>query len=233
MSSNGAPQSGNETSTTRREVAGALLAIGGVGFCPGAPITFKSGIRSPVYCDNRRFPFHPAEWTKVVRGFERMVAERGIALEVVGGVEAAGIPHSAALGFAMQRPSVFIRKEAKGHGTKKRVEGGDVAGRRVVLVEDLVTTGMSSLAAVEALREEGAIVTDCLAIVSYGFAEAVQAFARAGVRLHAATDFEMVLELALETGALDEQGAAVVRDWLGDPQGWAARHGFAAEGAAR
>src|ERR1700744_2470816 len=118
------------------EVAEALVAIGGVGFKPTEPITFKSGIKSPVYCDNRKFPFHPSEWAKVIRGFEALIAEDAIAFDVVGGIEAAGIPHSAALGFAMQRPSVFIRKEAKGHGAKKRVEGGDVAGKRVVLVED-------------------------------------------------------------------------------------------------
>jgi orotate phosphoribosyltransferase len=210
----------------QREIAAALLAIGGVGFKPAAPITFKSGMQSPVYCDNRRFPFWPAEWTKVIRGFETMIAARGIQADVIGGVEAAGIPHSAALGFALQRPSVFIRKEAKVHGTKRRVEGGDVAGLRVVLVEDLVTTGMSSMAAIHALREEGAVVTDCLAIISYGFPEAVELFAREGVTLHAATTFEAVLPIALEQGVLDAEGAAVVADWLREPWGWAVRHGF-------
>jgi orotate phosphoribosyltransferase len=216
----------SSSTDSRREIAEALIVIGGVGFKPAAPITFKSGIQSPVYCDNRRFPFHPAEWVKVIRGFEGLIANAPIAVDVVGGVEAAGIPHSSALGFAMQKPSVFIRKEAKGHGTKKRVEGGDVSGLRVVLVEDLVTTGMSSLAAIEALREEGAIVEDCLAIISYGFLEAVEAFAKAGVRLHATTDFEIVLSVASERGVIDAAGATVVRDWLREPHGWAARQGF-------
>ncbi len=211
----------------RREIAEALLEIGGVGFRVAEPITFKSGIQSPVYCDNRRFPFWPAQWAKVIAGFAGVIADDGIAVDVVGGVEAAGIPHSAALGFAMRLPSVFIRKEAKEHGTKKRVEGGDVRGRRVVLVEDLVTTGMSSLAAIDALRAEGAVVTDCLAIISYGFAEAVEAFAEAGVRLHAVTDFAALLAVAEERGVLDAEGAAVVKDWLGDARGWAARRGLA------
>jgi orotate phosphoribosyltransferase len=207
----------------RREIAEALLAIDGVGFRPHDPVTFKSGIQSPVYCDNRRFPFWPEQWTKVIRGFEALANERGIAMEIVAGVEAAGIPHSAALGFAMQRPSIFVRKEAKGHGTKKRVEGGDVLGRRVVLVEDLVTTGSSSMAAVEALRDEGAMVSDCLAIISYNFPEATELFAQKGVRLHVTTTFETVLEVALERGRIDEESAAIVRDWLQDPHGWAAR----------
>jgi orotate phosphoribosyltransferase len=209
-----------------REIAGALIAIEGVRFLPAAPIIFKSGIKSPVYCDNRQFPFWPEEWAKVIRGFEALIAERKIPVDVVGGVEAAGIPHSAALGFSMRLPSVFIRKELKEHGTKKRVEGGDVTGRRVVLVEDLVTTGGSSIAAVEALRAEGADVSDCLAIISYGFPEAVERFEKAGVRLHAATTFQAVLESALESKMIDEAGAAVVRDWLKEPHSWAKRHGF-------
>jgi len=203
-----------------------LITIGGVGFRPAAPITFKSGIKSPVYCDNRRFPFWPNEWAKVIHGFEALIAERGITVDVVGGVEAAGIPHSAALGFSMRLPSVFIRKEFKEHGTRRRVEGGDVTGKRVVLVEDLVTTGGSSIAAIEALRAEGAVVSDCLAIISYNFPEAVGLFDKAGVRLHATTTFEAVLECALERKIVDETCAATVRDWLVEPHSWAKRNGF-------
>jgi orotate phosphoribosyltransferase len=217
----------SQKKTSNREIAEALLAINGVGFRPDAPITFKSGIKSPVYCDNRRFPFWPEAWAKVIAGFERLIADDAIAVDVVGGVEAAGIPHSAALGFAMKVPSVFIRKEAKEHGTKKKVEGGDVAGKRVVLVEDLVTTGMSSLAAVQALRGEGAVVSDCLAIISYGFPEAVEMFAKAGVTLHTTTDFSTVLAVAEEQGKIDGAAAAIVSDWLRDPRGWATRRGIA------
>ena len=209
-----------------REIAEALIAIEGVAFLPAAPITFKSGIKSPVYCDNRRFPFWPEEWAKVIHGLEALIAEREISVDVIAGVEAAGIPHSAALGFSMRLPSVFIRKTPKEHGTKKRVEGGDVTGRRVVLVEDLVTTGGSSIAAIEALRAEGAVVSDCLAIISYGFPEAVERFEKAGVRLHVATTFEAVLESALESKMIDEAGVTVVRDWLKEPHSWAKRHGY-------
>jgi orotate phosphoribosyltransferase len=209
-----------------REIAEALIAIEGVCFLPAAPITFKSGIKSPVYCDNRRFPFWPEQWAKVIRGFEALLAEGEIPVDVVAGVEAAGIPHSAALGYSMRLPSVFIRKTLKEHGTRKRVEGGDVTDRLVVLVEDLVTTGGSSIAAVEALRAEGAVVHDCLAIISYNFPESVSLFEKAGVRLHAATTFQAVLEIALEREMIDESGAAVVRDWLQEPHSWAKRHGF-------
>jgi len=209
-----------------REVAEALVAIDGVGFAPDAPITFKSGIKSPVYCDNRKFPFHPEQWSKVIRGFEQSILANKIEVDVIGGIEAAGIPHSAALGFAMAKPSIFVRKEAKGYGAKKRVEGGDIAGKHLLLVEDLVTTGSSSLSGVEALRAEGAIVTDCLTIISYNVPEAVDNFAGAGVRLHPLTTFAEVLEVALERGIIDKSAAASVRNWLGEPHGWAKRQGF-------
>jgi orotate phosphoribosyltransferase len=212
--------------TRSREIADALITIGGVGFRPADPITFKSGIKSPVYCDNRRFPFWPEQWAKVIHGFEALIADQKIPVDVIAGVEAAGIPHSAALGFSMRLPSIFVRKELKEHGTKKRVEGGDVTGKRVILVEDLVTTGGSSVAAIEALRAEGALVSDCLAIISYGFPEAVEIFERSNIRFHAATTFDTVLERALERKMIDEAGAAVVRDWLVEPRLWAKRHGF-------
>ena len=203
-----------------REIAEAILEIGAAGFCAQQPITFKSGIVSPVYCDNRRFPFWPAQWKRVIEGFAATVSEQGIACDVIAGVEAAGIPHSAALGYATGKPSVFVRKQAKEHGTKKLVEGGDVRRRRVVLVEDLVTTGMSSLAAIDMLRAEGAEATDCLAIISYDFPEAREKFAEAGVRLHALTTFADVLAAAEDMGAITNYDADQIRAWLSNPRDW-------------
>jgi orotate phosphoribosyltransferase len=208
-----------------RAVAEALLEIGGVGFRLQEPITFKSGIVSPVYCDNRTFPFWPAQWKKVIEGFAALVEREGIPFDVIGGIEAAGIPHSAALGYWMQRPSIFIRKQAKEHGKRARIEGGDVEGKRVLLIEDLVTTGSSSLSGVQALRDAGAVVTDCLAIISYEFPEAQIAFESAEVRLHTLTNFSVVLSCALDRGVLAEHEAEAIRGWLREPYGWAARRG--------
>jgi orotate phosphoribosyltransferase len=156
----------------------------------------------------------------VIDGFAALIADENIPCDVVAGVEAAGIPHSAALGFRIGKPSVFVRKQAKEHGMKKLVEGGDVTGRHIVLVEDLVTTGGSSLAAVEQLRAEGAIVNDCLAIVSYGFAEAAEKFAAANVKLHTLTTFSEVLDAASAAGRVSQADAAEVRTWFGNPRGW-------------
>ena len=199
-------------------VARALLDAGTVTLRPHDPDTFKSGLRSPVYVDNRRLISNPGPWKVVIEAFARRIPDRDDL--VISGVEAAGIPHSSALAYALGRPSVFVRKEAKGHGLGRRVEGGDVGGRTAVLVEDMVTTGGSSLSAVAALREAGAIVDDCLAIITYGFAEAIDAFEAARCRLLTLTTFETVIEVALAQGTIDASDAALVRSWLADPHAW-------------
>jgi orotate phosphoribosyltransferase len=211
----------NTELTTEQKVAQALLKIGAVGFNLGKPITFKSGIVSPVYVDNRTLPFHPMEWKIVLEGFKSLVEKENIQLEIVAGVEAAGIPHSAALGYLLNIPSVFIRKQVKDHGTKKLVEGGDVSGKKVLLVEDLVSTGGSSLKAIEAMRAEGAHADDCLVIVSYDFAEAKENFKNANVTLHCLTSFPIILEEAEKLGVLNQDQIEKIKEWFADPHGWA------------
>lgn len=201
-------------------VARALLEINAVGFSPDKPITFKSGILSPVYVDNRILPFYPAQWHTVVEGFETLIAVEKPIFDTLAGVAVGGIPHSSALAYSMGRPSVFVRKEAKEHGKQKRVEGGNVRGRQVLLVEDLVTTGGSSLDGINALRAEGAVVEHVLAIVSYGFAEAQKAFVQANIKLHTLTNFTAILEEALMMGKLGEAEIGVINDWFKDPYTW-------------
>ncbi len=198
-------------------VARALLEAGTVGITPHQPVTFKSGLRSPVYVDNRKLIFRPAAWRTIIHGF---VAALPPGEPVLAGVESAGIPHSSALAFTAGLPSVFVRKQAKGHGLGRRIEGGDVAGRQTILVEDMVTTGGSSLSAIAALREAGAEVSDCLAIITYGFREALEAFRAAGVALTTLTSFDTVVNEAVAAGIIDEPGASIVRSWLADPHAW-------------
>ncbi len=201
-------------------VARALLAAGTVGITPDEPVTFKSGLRSPVYVDNRLLISQPGPWRTIIDGFAAALPQGE---PVIAGVEAAGIPHSSALAFSVGLPSVFVRKEAKGHGRGRRIEGGDVSGRRTILVEDMVTTGGSSLSAVAALREAGAEIADCLAIITYGLSESVEAFDAAGVTLTTLTTFDTVVAEALSAGTIDERQADLVRSWLADPHAWEGR----------
>ena len=211
---------GQSLNAIQEAVAAALLDSEAVVFAPGEPITFKSGIRAPVYVDNRRLPFWPAQWRTVIDAMQQMIALNEIPFEVIAGIEAAGIPHSAALAYARQAPSVFVRKQAKEHGLRSRVEGGAVEGKRVLLVEDLVTTGGSSLAGVEALREAGATVEHCLCIASYGFGEAQVAFDEANVRLHVLAPFSAIVTEAARRGLFGEAELSVLEDWMRDPRGW-------------
>jgi orotate phosphoribosyltransferase len=210
----------------QKEIARALLEIGAVGFKPEEPLTFKSGIISPVYVDNRIFPAHPEKFKLVIDGFENLIKEKNLDFDMVAGIAVGGIPYSAVLGFQIQKPSIFVRKESKGYGKNKRVEGGDVNGKKILLVEDLVSTGSSSLSGVEALREEGAAVDDCLVIVSYEFKEAKENFEKEKVKLHTLTNFPTIFEQAVEMKKITEEEKKLVEDWYSDPWGWAGRHGF-------
>lgn len=201
-------------------VAHALLDIGAVGFTPDKPITFKSGILSPVYVDNRRLPYHPQQWHTIIDAFVRRIRDEHLAFDIIAGVAVGGVPHSAALAYTLRCPSVFVRKESKGYGKNQRVEGGSVTSQRVLMIEDLITTGSSALTAIEALRAEGAIVQDLCAIVSYGFSEATQALVGADITLHTLIDFPTILEVARQRGQLTSEQETTIKAWLANPHAW-------------
>jgi len=202
------------------QIAQALLHIGAVGFCVENPITFTSGMKAPVYVDNRVFPFWPEQWRVVIEGFQQKIQEEKIEFDVIAGVETAGIPHSSALAYALQKPSLFVRKKPKEHGTKSKIEGGNVKGKKVLLIEDLITTGGSSLAGVEALRQEGAKVDDCIVIVSYGFPEAKEAFEKNQCRIHTLTSFEAILKEAEKLAKISSKDKESIQSWMQNPHEW-------------
>jgi len=205
------------------QVAAALIDIGAVGFTPLQPVKFKSGLLAPIYVDNRRLPFYPESWRLVITGFEHLINEHRLAPDVIAGMETAGIPHSAALAYYMGKPSVFVRKQPKDHGAMKLVEGGDVSGKRVVLIEDHITTGGSSLTGIKGLRNEGATVEHCLAITSYGFPESMAEFQASGVQLHVLCNLLTILEVAHKKDRFGQEGLNLIMDWSRNPQEWSAR----------
>ncbi|MFA6394158.1 MAG: orotate phosphoribosyltransferase [Patescibacteria group bacterium] len=210
----------------QKEVAKAQIKIGAVGFRPDDPITFVSGLVSPIYVDNRKFPFYPEEFKIVIEGFRDIIKKEELEFDIIAGIEAGGIPYSSALGYAMNKPSIFIRKKIKDHGTKSRIEGGKVEGKRVLLVEDLASTGLSSINGVNALRDEGAIVDDCLVIISYNFPDTIENFKNAKLNLRPLTDFPTLLNEVISQGVLAEDQRETVMDFFKDPKGWAGRQNF-------
>ena len=211
----------------QKAIANILVEISAVNFAPDSPRTFKSGLISPVYVDNRTIPYYPEKWRTVIDGFCDTIVQNELSFDVVAGIAAGGIPHSAAMGYRLLKPSVFVRKQPKEHGMKNRVEGGIVAGKRVLLVEDLITTGGSSLSGIQALRDSGGIVEHCIAIVRYDFADAARNFADANVVLHTLTTFPVIVTQAAEKGRFARHELEAINDWLEDPHGWAKRHGYA------
>ena len=207
-------------------VARDLLRIGAVALRPDAPFTWASGRLSPVYTDNRLTLSHPDVRGRVAGGFVDLAGRAG-GVEAVSGTATAGIAHGALLADRLGLPFSYVRSSAKGHGKENRVEGRVEPGRRVVLVEDLVSTGGSVLSAAGALRDAGATVAAAVAVFTYGFAEATGAFADAGVPLYTLTDFETLARVATETGALDADAWDVLRAWRDDPAAWSRERGGA------
>lgn len=207
-----------------RRAAEQLLDIQAVLFLLEQPIRFKSGLISPVYVDNRRLIAHPQMWTEVLDALMHAIATRKLLPDIIAGVETAAIPHSSVLGYRFQLPTVFVRKQTKTHGTKNRVEGGDVKGKHVLLIEDHISTGVSSLDGIAALREAGAIVTDCLSITSYGFSQAQADFEKAGVKPHTLLPFDVILDVAERKNYFSEGQKACIAEWLADPWPWAERY---------
>lgn len=212
-------------STTASRIARDLLAVGAVALRPDAPFTWASGLRAPVYCDNRLTLAVPDVRRRITEALADRVETASLAPDAVAGVATAGIPQAALLADHLELPLAYVRAQAKGHGRQNRIEGRIEPGWRVVVVEDLISTGGSSLAAVEALREAGAEVVGVLAGFTYGFSQAEEAFAAAGVPLYALTTLEALLEEAERSGSLDRQQLASLRAWRRDPQAWSDERG--------
>lgn len=203
-----------------------LINNGAVSFLTERPMRLKSGLITPIYVDNRRLTAVPEAWRDILETMATKVVELGLEFDIVAGVEGAGVSHAAALAYRLNKPSIFVRQAAKTYGNKSRVEGCDIAGKRVLLIEDHISTGLSLLSAVEGLKAEGATVTDCLAITSFGIDETNKLFEKQQVRCHEMIDFTKVIDKAIELGTISADKKEVLNDWLANPWTWAARHAF-------
>ena len=193
-------------------VAHILLDIDAVKLSPKEPFTWASGIKSPIYCDNRQILGDVEAHRKVIQLLIEQLGQYAEA-DVIVGTATAGIPHATLIADRLGKPSAYVRGSKKAHGTARQIEGAAVKGKRVVVIEDLISTGGSSLNAVEALQADGAEVTGVVAIFSYGIKGAVQKFESAGFAYSVLCDLDTLLEVAEERGVLDSAGADDVREF--------------------
>ena len=207
-------------STLEKIFAKKLLEVKAIKLQPEAPFTWASGWKSPFYCDNRKTLAFPALRSFVKLELSRLVAEKYPEAEAVAGVATGAIAQGALVADALGLPFAYVRSKPKDHGLTNLIEGDLKAGMKVVVIEDLISTGGSSLKAVEALRTHGCEVVGMVAAYTYGFPTAEKAFAEAGVELTTLTNYEAVVETALATGYIEEKHVALLHDWRSNPSEW-------------
>ncbi|WKZ67928.1 MAG: orotate phosphoribosyltransferase [Flavobacteriales bacterium] len=202
------------------KVAEFLLQIKAVKLSPKKPFTWASGWKSPIYCDNRKTLSYPAVRTYIRQQFVHIINSEFGRPDMIAGVATGGIAHGALVAHDLGLPFLYVRSGAKEHGMKNQVEGDLTVGRSVVVVEDLVSTGQSSLNAVQALRDAGCEVKGMVAIFSYGFDAANKAFAEAKVNLHSLTNYSILLDQALRSDYITEKDLLPLNEWRKDPANW-------------
>ncbi|RLD50731.1 MAG: orotate phosphoribosyltransferase [Bacteroidetes bacterium] len=203
-----------------RTVAGYLLQSKAVMLEPTSPFTWASGWHSPIYCDNRITLSYPEVRDYMKQAFAEVIQAQFPNPDVIAGVATGAIAQGALVADVLDLPMVYVRASAKGHGRNNLVEGRISPGQKVVVVEDLISTGGSSLKAVEALRESGTEVMGMVAIFSYGFQVAEDNFKKAGIELFTLSDYHTLIEVALESGDIQEEQVEMLQQWRKDPSTW-------------
>jgi orotate phosphoribosyltransferase len=202
-------------------VAARLLAIKAVKLQPNQPFTWASGWKSPIYCDNRKTLSYPDLRSLIKLELSRIILEKYPDVEAIAGVATGAIAQGALVADALGLPFVYIRSAKKDHGMENLVEGYLPEGKKVVVVEDLISTGGSSLKAVEAIRSEKKCeVLGMVAIFTYGFPLAQEQFEKAGVELTTLSNYEAVLKHALATNYINNKDLAALQEWRKDPSVW-------------
>ena len=201
-------------------IALQLLQIKAIKLQPANPFTWASGWTSPIYCDNRKTLSYPEVRNFIKIQFARRLMERWPEVDVVAGVATGAIAQGAMVADVLGKPFVYVRSSPKGHGLENLIEGDLKPGQKVVVIEDLISTGGSSLKAVEALRNNGADVLGMLAIFTYGFKVAEDNFANAGVENETLSDYQTLIKVAAEGGYVSSDDLSELSNWREDPANW-------------
>lgn len=202
------------------KVAEFLLQIKAIKLQPANPFTWASGWKSPIYCDNRIALSHPQVRTYIRQKLVQIIQEEYGSVDVIAGVATAGIPQGVLVAQELGLPFIYVRAKAKEHGTASLIEGGYVQGQRVVVIEDLISTGKSSLQAINALKEAGLSVLGLAAIFSYGFEEAEQNFASAKCRFSTLSNFNALIRYASEHSIIAKNDVDMLLNWSLNPSEW-------------
>lgn len=204
-----------------KEVAKDLLKIQAVKLSPDEPFTWASGIKSPIYCDNRLTISYPQVRTQIAQGIADLIRANYPKVEVIAGTATAGIPHAAWIAAELNLPLVYVRSKPKDHGRGRQVEGVLPQGAKTVVIDDLFSTGGSILKAVAAARKEGADVIGTCGIFSYQLAALDANFQEAGLTYHTLTNYSELIDVANEENYITTEQKQVLQEWRQDPENWA------------
>ncbi|MED1469592.1 orotate phosphoribosyltransferase [Bacillus salipaludis] len=204
----------------KHSIAEKLLGINAVALKPNEPFTWTSGLRSPIYCDNRLTLSYPEVRRAIANGLRQLIVEKFPEAEIIAGTATAGIPHAAWVSELMDLPMCYVRSKPKGHGKGNQIEGKAEQGQKVVVVEDLISTGGSVITAVQALREAGCDVLGAVSIFTYGLDKGKEAFEQEGIAAVSLTDFATLVEAAIEKGYISENDKDSLLTWSKNPAEW-------------
>ncbi len=206
-----------------KEIAKDLLKIQAVKLSPNEPFTWASGIKSPIYCDNRLTISYPKIRTAIAKGIAELISEKYPKVEVIAGTATAGIPHAAWIAAELDLPLVYVRSKPKDHGRGKQIEGVLHPGAKTVVIDDLLSTGGSVLKAVKAAQNEGADVLGVGAIFSYQLQAIADNFRQADLSYFTLTNYSELLEAAVETNYISTTERAALEKWRHNPENWSAK----------
>ncbi|MDI6402676.1 orotate phosphoribosyltransferase [Balneolaceae bacterium ANBcel3] len=203
-----------------RELAGKLLEINAVLLRPKSPFIWSSGWNSPIYCDNRLTILHPDLRKRIAGKFVEIIEEKYSDAAVITGTATAGIPHAAWVSDKLNKPMAYVRAKAKAYGMGNQIEGGVKKGEKTVVIEDLISTGTSAISVLEALQFIGAEVQALLTIFTYGFDVSNEKIAALGVPYYTLTDYQTLVDVALEMDYIREEDVSLLNEWRKNPDTW-------------
>lgn len=211
---------------TSQTVAKILLKIKAVTLNPKKPYKYTSGMLSPVYTDNRILMSYTKQRKKVRDFYVKAIKQTNIDFDVIAGTATAGIPHAAWVAYKLNLPMVYVRSSAKEHGKGNQIEGLVKKGQKVAVIEDLITTGGSSIETTKALRKAGCKVTHIFAIITYDTKQSTENFKNNKLKLVVMTTFQDVVVQALKMGYINKEEMPIILEWIKDPPSWGKRIGF-------